>query len=384
MPSTLAPSRLRALLPSARGVRLVCTWFLLSRLAIYAVGVIGATTFLHQRTLTTAHHDAINPAVTWHQWDAPWYEHIALHGYTSAPDIPGPATAAFFPLYPVIVGALLTIVPGVSFFWMATIVSNVCSLLALLLMARIAESRGRIDAVERLLVVVLTAAGSFYLSIPYTEGLLLLLVVVTMVLSDCGRHGTSALAAGLGAVTKPQGAALIFLPVVGFLRRSRGSIELTRAAQLAVVVGIAAVPVVIYLIFLTRAAGSPMAFAEGQAFWDNTIPYPFKAVVGLVRFPAWLSGWLHGTVWVLYVGLLVRYWRRLSLEHALFCAGVLLVSTMQESFHGAYRYVVILVPLLFAIAEDDQPRVRTAVVAFNVVLGVIMILAFVTHNRLVV
>ena len=378
------PSRLRALLPSARGIRLVCTWFLLSRLAIYTVGVVGAATFLHQRTLTTAHHDAINPAVTWHQWDALWYEYIARHGYTPGPNSPSAAAAAFFPLYPAIVGALLTIVPGVSFFWMATIVSNVCSLLALLLMARIAESRGGIDAVTRLLVVVLTAAGSFYLSIPYAEGLLLLLVVVTTLLSDCGRYRASALAAGLGAVTKPQGAALLFVPVVGFFRRSRGFSRLTRAAQLAVVVGIAAVPIVIYLIVLTRAAGSPLAFAGGQAFWDNTTPYPLKAVVGLVQFPNWLSGWLHGAVWAVYVGLLVRYWRRLSLEQALFCAGVLLVSTMQESFHGAYRYVVILAPLFFAIAEDEDARVRTAVVAFNLVLAVIMILAFVTHNRLVV
>ena len=83
---TFASGGIRALLPSAGGIRLVCTWFLLSRLAIHAVGVIGATTFLHQRTLTTAHLDAINPAATWHQWDSLWYEDIARHGYAPRPD----------------------------------------------------------------------------------------------------------------------------------------------------------------------------------------------------------------------------------------------------------------------------------------------------------
>ena len=231
---------------------------------------------------------------------------------------------------------------------------------------------------------MLTSAGSFYLSIPYAEGLLLLLIAVAMVLSDRESYRTSAIAAGLCAVTKQHGAALILVPVVQFLVRSHGSLDLRRVARLTVIVIIAMVPPVIYLIFLARAVGSPLAFADAQESWGAANPYPLQALVGLVRFPNWLSGWLHGGVWALYVGLLVRYWRRLSLEHALFCAGVLLVSTMQESFHGAYRYVMLLVPLFLAIAEDEDPRLRTAIVAFNLVLGAIMILAFVTHNRLVV
>ena len=43
-----------------------------------------------------------------------------------------------------------------------------------------------------------------------------------------------------------------------------------------------------------------------------------------------------------------------------------------------------LVPLFLAIADDEDTHLRTAIVAFNLVLGTIMILAFVTHNRLVV
>jgi hypothetical protein len=57
---------------------------------------------------------------------------------------------------------------------------------------------------------------------------------------------------------------------------------------------------------------------------------------------------------------------------------------MQESFHGTYRYAMLLVPLLQAIAEDEDERIRFSIVAFNLVLGAIMIVAFVTHNRLVV
>jgi hypothetical protein len=102
-----------------------------------------------------------------------------------------------------------------------------------------------------------------------------------------------------------------------------------------------------------------------------------------VRFPTRISGWLHGAFWLLYAGLLLRYWRRLPLGDALFCAGVFLISTQQEAFHGIYRYMVPLVPLTLALAED-RDDVRHGIIAVNLVFGVLMILAFVTHNRITV
>jgi hypothetical protein len=79
----------------------------------------------------------------------------------------------------------------------------------------------------------------------------------------------------------------------------------------------------------------------------------------------------------------VRAWRRMPLGEALFCAGVFLISTQQEGFHGIYRYMVPLVPLTLALAEDRED-VRHGVIAINLVFGTLMILAFVTHNRITV
>jgi len=66
-----------------------------------------------------------------------------------------------------------------------------------------------------------------------------------------------------------------------------------------------------------------------------------------------------------------------------FCAGALLISTQQESFHGIYRYTMPLVPLAIGLS-DDTPTVRTAVMVINLIFGTIMILAYVTNNRLTV
>jgi hypothetical protein len=67
----------------------------------------------------------------------------------------------------------------------------------------------------------------------------------------------------------------------------------------------------------------------------------------------------------------------------MFCAGALLISTQQESFHGIYRYAMVLVPITIALAED-RDDIRNAVIAINLVFGTLMILAFVTNNRLAV
>ena len=96
-----------------------------------------------------------------------------------------------------------------------------------------------------------------------------------------------------------------------------------------------------------------------------------------------VTNWLHGAFWLVYAGLLLRYWRSMPIGEAVFCAGVFLISTQQEAFHGTYRYMVPLVPLTLAISRDHH-KVRHWIIALNLVFGVLMLLAFVTRNRLTV
>ena len=117
--------------------------------------------------------------------------------------------------------------------------------------------------------------------------------------------------------------------------------------------------------------------------WEIASPYPFRAVVGLIEHPTRFGGWLDGGFWFLYAALLVRYWRRLPIGEALFCLGVFIISTGQPDFQGIYRYMVPLVPLTLALA-DDRAEVRHRVIAVNLVFGVLMIVAFVTRHRLAV
>ncbi len=369
---------------SGSRARTVVAWFTASRLAIAALGVIGVATFATFTDQGTAVLDttaALNPANVWHTWDSLWYERIAEHGYGyELNTLKGQAAAGYFPLYPLTIRLILQLAPALSFFWVATIVSNLATLAALLLLARSLIPRD--DLVGRVMTIMMTSAGSFYLSIPYTEGLFLLLVVGTLVATRRRRYELAGLLAGLSATTRVHGLALAAVPVMACWLDGAlaGRARWTRAAA---ALALFAVPIAIYLAYLAQVQGSWSAFVARQDMWGNPSPYPFQALVGLVQFPTRISGWLHGAFWFLYLGLLARYWRRLPLGEVLFCAGVLVISTQQEAFHGIYRYMVPLVPLTLALAED-RDDVRHTIIAINLVFGVLMILAFVTHNRVTV
>lgn len=362
----------------------VLVWFAASRLVIAALGVVGVATFatfVDQGAAVGNTLAALNPANVWHQWDALWYERIARHGYGYELDtIQGQAAAAYFPLYPLTIGLILKLAPSLSFFWTAALVSNLATLIALLVLVReLAPESGRAG---RVLAILMTSAGSFYLSIPYTEGLFLLLVVVTMVATRRRRYAVAGLVAGLAATTRVHGLALVAVPAVACWLDAALSprARWTRAAATLVLF---AVPVAIYLAYLTHMQGSWSAFVGRQEMWDNPSPWPLQALAGLARFPTRISGWLHAAFWFVYAGVLLRSWRRLPLGEALFCLGALLISTQQEAFHGIYRYMATLVPLALALA-DDRDDVRQGLIAFNLVFGVLMILAFVTHNRITI
>ena len=356
-------------------------WFAGSRAVILALGVVGAALFVNQRTLEVGGPDALDPAAVWHKWDSIWYERIAREGYSASPgDVQAAAKAGFFPLYPRLVGVLLAAGPSGSFFWVGAVLSNLFALVALAWFIHAIVPRDH--EATRVVMLTATAAGSFYFSIPYTESLFLLLVVATMVFTRERRYVLAAVACGLGAATRIHGLALIFVPLTAALldpTLPRGA--RVRAVAFSIVVFV--LPLGLHMWHLSSLQGDAGAFITQQAAWDNAIPYPLKAVAGLFVYPRRISGWLHGAVWALYVALTVRYWRRMPLGEALFTSGALLISTQQESFHGIYRYGMVLLPLTLGLAQD-RGDVRMAFVAINLVFGTLMILAFVTNNRLAV
>jgi hypothetical protein len=353
----------------------------LTRGVILALGFVGVATFVDFRSREVEGAAALSLETVWHKWDARWYERIAREGYAYEPgDVQGQAKTAYFPLYPLTVGLLLGVLPSVGFFWLGSLVSTACTFAAGLLIVRHLVPNPA--SVHRVLGLLLSAAGSFYFSVPYTEGLFLLLVVGTVVLTRHRKYAWAGVLAGLAAITRVHGFALIAVPfVAAWIERPQPAATRLRSMLLAAL--LFAVPVSAYLLFLWQGHGSAGAFVDRQAAWSNAFPYPFRALVGLVEYPRRVQAYLHGGMWFLYLVLTLRYVRRMSAGELVFCLSALLISTLQDSFQGVYRYVAVLVPVVLALA-DDHPTVRASVITINIIFGTVMILAFVTWNRLAV
>src|SRR5439155_25745232 len=122
-------------------------------------------------------------------WDSAWYVTLARQGYTWRPGAEGGTNVAFAPLYPFLLHALSSVLNWLSFGWdwgnrtygsliaAGLLVSNLSFFLALVLLMRLLSPRlGKGGAA----VVALPLASlplSFFFSVIYTEGLLLLLAL---------------------------------------------------------------------------------------------------------------------------------------------------------------------------------------------------------------
>lgn len=139
------------------------------------------------------------------RWDALFYIAIAREGYPP-PRVETVYHVNFFPLYPLIVRGVDSLIDNT--FTAALLVSNLCAFAGALLVGCWRRPGQRAMDGPRAAVLLLAFPGSHFLSLPYTEGLFLLLVVSSLVALDRDRPLVSGLLAGLAGATRSAGVAL--------------------------------------------------------------------------------------------------------------------------------------------------------------------------------
>lgn len=355
--------------------------FVVSRLVIYQLGVIGYGRFSYP-PIAPYSTEATNPESAWTKWDVIWYKGIALQGYDQEPFEEGQTEQenwGFMPLFPISNRLILQGLGTDKFFLVASIFSNVFSLAALYILFRMYK-----DKLKRpfdLILFFCLSAGSFYLSIPYAEGLFLFLTVMTIFFSKKKWWLPAALAAGLGFTTRIQGVTLILIPGICLLLEKTPVVK--KLLLLSASAILFAIPIGAHMYYMYSISGNPLAFIDIQSAWYNSNPYPLKALVSIVTAPMSSINLLHILVWVLYGWIYIRNFRKLEIWERLFIFAMFLVSTSTEVFYSAYRYVLPLIPI-FVAAADEKEWVKKLFIGANCAFAVIYILAFVTANPLAV
>src|SRR4051812_32535700 len=178
-------------------------------------------------------------AATWKapavRWDAIWFLDIAHHGYDDGP------TAAFFPVYPLLVRVL-----GGSTF-AAILLSLACFFAALVALQRLTELELGAEAGRWTVWALAFSPMAFFLSAVYSESLFLALSVASVLAARRDRWAWAGILGALAAATRSTGvagvSALVLLAFAGGRRTKVSAL----AWVLLVPLGLLAFPLGLHL-----------------------------------------------------------------------------------------------------------------------------------------
>ena len=362
----------------------IFSFFVASRLLLEAIGLLSR--ILIQPYLNYDYVWVYSNFVwldIWGVWDTGWYLDIAGNGYdmvrkTSGP-IAGQANWAFFPAYPMIT-AFISQLTGLSPFAAMIAVSNLCFLVALVILWReTADEFGRSAARATVALLCLTP-GSYVFSSGYAESLFLLVVSATLALARRRRWVAAGLAAGIAALTRNTGIGLV-LPIIllggkqlvplisgngGRIPSDKRRSYTNEAWRIAASISIPMIALIGFGAFLYIRAGDPLAFVSIQDAWQRKIRSPtetlFLPLLDPQSLPAmdilnWIFAWLS----VVMLVQLAR-WRRWSL----LALGIFFVFVPLSAGLLSYvRYTIVMLPVVMAAGAlcAERPVAMTLVLS---------------------
>lgn len=136
----------------------------------------------------------------WANWDSFAYLYIAQNGYVAG-------WTVFFPLYPLLI-KLFTFF-GLSFFWSAFLISQLCTVIFLFFLYKIVIFDFKVTVAKKTLFAILIFPASFYFGSIYSEALLLATTTMAFYYARKKSWLLASLFAALASVTKLIGIATI-------------------------------------------------------------------------------------------------------------------------------------------------------------------------------
>jgi Mannosyltransferase (PIG-V) len=291
-PAMPAAVRIRGL--NIAGVRLALGATLVTRLLVWAAAIAAIAIFgenavarhlLDPAEVTPPIHSGVlnallSPAA---RWDSVWYLDIATRGYFS------PASANFYPLYPLLVGLGERVSNNAIVAGMA--ISLASTVGALTLLYRLARLDLDEPAARMTVLLVAVFPASLFLSAVYPTSLFLLLTIGAVYAARRERWPLAGLCGGLAAATSSDGILLIVVLALMYLYGPRGRSPLDDRAGAwwrprfpveRAIAWLALVPAGLagYLGYLLIAHGAPLApFRAATTDWGHSFGPPLASIV---------------------------------------------------------------------------------------------------------
>jgi Gpi18-like mannosyltransferase len=246
--------------------------FLISRIALAVIAVIAET--IIPGPVGAKFYHAVPDNIwldVWARWDSAFYLEIANQGY--ALTLREPSSAAFFPLYPILINFVKMIVNNTVL--AGLIVSHLCFLAALITIHRLTELEFRdTPTANRAILYIAIFPTSLFFGAIYTESLFLLLSSLMFLFARKRLWAWAGIVGLLAASTRIVGITLL-LPVLLEWWRSR---EPRRDWFGLFWIAMIPIGLISQMVFLERAFGDPITFWTTQESFNRIGINPINAL----------------------------------------------------------------------------------------------------------
>jgi hypothetical protein len=316
-------------------------------------------------------------ATAFSTWDAQFYLYLAERGYPAS----GPALA-YYPLWPATIALARPLAGGSTLLAALALAALFGATAAWLLREHVAHHAGA-ETADASLLLWLAFPTAFFLSLPYTESLFLLLLLLCLRALDRGRLEWAAAFALLLPLCRPQGV-FVIAPLAWALGRDWRQGRVT-AARAALVCGAPLLGLALQLGVMHAVAGDALAgFAAQSAFISKAslgrlldpagaarafvdvawIPSPTRSVLDRAAFAAFVAGlpwlWRHHRLW---------FWLALPMG---------LVPAISNHFMSFARYLLVVFPVFAAagagLARPSRRPLLVLLAGLGLALQVVLLL----------
>ena len=300
--------------------------------------------------------------------DALWFLRIAASGYRAAD-----GSAAFFPLYPLVIRIVSWIVGGRPLL-AATLVSNGAFFGSLVVLYDLTV-REFDDAIARRTILYLAIfPTAFFFLAPYSESLFLLLSLLAFREARRDRWVGAALSGVLAALTRSIGVMLAPALIAMAIERSRADGR-SPWSRMAAGTSVLLAPIT-YLVWWSAANGDAFAPFVAQANWQREATFPLLTLWRAAAMALGAMGSTDPAYWIIdlvvagvVILAVVIGWRRIPFPYLLYAGGSLLLPLCypfpSRPLLSMPRFVAVLFPAFWVMADATEQRKipHTAVVA---------------------
>ncbi len=330
----------------------------------------------------------------WHRWDTTWYVIIADGGYRA-----DPRSAAFFPLYPMLIHGADKILPGDSFL-AAVAVSVLACYAALVLVHRLVTDLLGAELGRRTTFYLIAFPTGFFLIAGYNESLFIALSIGAMYAMRRQRWWLAALLAGFASATRVAGVLLVIVFAYEYLRRRDFSLRRVRADAAWIV--LAPAGLIAYAGYCWAVFDDPLFFQKQQSVWfRDGYTAPWTPVLDAIRqirtdplllSPTAVRNWIN---LIAVIGVIVLLWLAVSSRwrlgtdsgYLVLFAGMDILLPLLSGVHsdyplsGIWRFALECLPVFMVLAKlGTRPTVDRLYLMAALPIQGVMILTFVQNQ----